>query len=46
MFFAHAGHWLVQFIYLLPIALVVVLAIVGRSRERAPKATDRDGVGG
>jgi hypothetical protein len=32
--FAHAGHWLVQLAYLLPLGALVVAMIVGRHRER------------
>jgi hypothetical protein len=32
--FAHAGHWLVQLAYLLPLGALVVAMIVGRRRER------------
>jgi hypothetical protein len=31
---AHAGHWLVQLAYLLPLGALVVAMIVGRRRER------------
>lgn len=31
---AHAGHWLAQIAYLLPLVLLVVLLVVGKLRER------------
>lgn len=31
---AHAGHWLVQLIYLVPLAVLVVGIVVSRLRER------------
>ena len=31
---AHAGHWLAQVAYLLPLVLLVVLLVVGKLRER------------
>ena len=34
MVFAHAGHWLPQLLYLLPVAVLVVAILVGRRRER------------
>jgi cytochrome c-type biogenesis protein CcmH/NrfF len=32
--FAHAGHWLPQLLYLLPVVVLVVAILVGRRRER------------
>jgi hypothetical protein len=32
--FAHAGHWLVQLIYVLPLAVLVGAIAWGRIRER------------
>jgi hypothetical protein len=32
--FAHAGHWAVDALYLLPVVLLVVAALNGRRRER------------
>lgn len=32
--FAHAGHWLVQVAYLLPLVVLVVILAVGKVRER------------
>jgi hypothetical protein len=32
--FAHAGHWLAQIAYLLPLVLLVALLVVGKVRER------------
>jgi cytochrome c-type biogenesis protein CcmH/NrfF len=43
--FAHAGHWLPQLLYVVPVAILVVAVLVGRLRERrsrraAPRHTD------
>jgi hypothetical protein len=32
--FAHAGHWAVDALYLLPVVVLVVVAFNGRRRER------------
>jgi uncharacterized membrane protein YtjA (UPF0391 family) len=32
--FAHAGHWLAQIAYLLPLVVLVAMLIVGCIRER------------
>jgi hypothetical protein len=32
--FAHAGHWLVQLIYLVPLAVLVGVIVAGRIRDR------------
>jgi hypothetical protein len=32
--FAHAGHWAVDALYLLPVVLLVAAALNGRRRER------------
>jgi hypothetical protein len=32
--FAHAGHWLVQLIYLVPLAVLVGVILAGRIRDR------------
>ena len=32
--YAHAGHWLVQLIYLVPLAVLVTVILVGRARDR------------
>jgi hypothetical protein len=34
MVFAHAGHWLVQLIYLVPLLVLVIVVLVGRRRDR------------
>ena len=34
IFFAHAGHWAVQLIYLFPLAVLVGVILVGRARDR------------
>jgi hypothetical protein len=31
---AHAGHWLVQLIYLVPLAVLVGVIVAGKLRER------------
>lgn len=31
---AHAGHWLVQLIYLVPLAVLVGVIVAGRMRDR------------
>ena len=31
---AHAGHWLVQLIYLVPLAVLVGVILAGRLRDR------------
>jgi len=31
---AHAGHWLVQLIYLVPVVVLVGVVLVGRARDR------------
>jgi hypothetical protein len=31
---AHAGHWLVQLIYLVPLAVLVGVIVAGRIRDR------------
>ncbi len=35
---AHAGHWLVQLIYLLPLAVLVAVVVAGRIRDRREAA--------
>ena len=35
---AHAGHWLVQLIYLVPLAVLVGVILVGRARDRREAA--------
>jgi len=32
--FAHAGHWLVQLIYLVPLVVLVGVIVAGRRRDR------------
>jgi TRAP-type uncharacterized transport system fused permease subunit len=32
--FAHAGHWLAQVAYLLPLVVLIALLVVGKVRER------------
>jgi hypothetical protein len=50
--YAHAGHWLVQLIYLVPLAVLVAVILIGRARDRREEArkkggeTRGDGAGG
>ena len=37
---AHAGHWLAQVAYLLPLVLLVVMLVVGKLRERRERQGD------
>ena len=39
--FAHAGHWLPQLIYLVPLAVLVGVILVGRARERREGANEQ-----
>ena len=32
--FAHAGHWLPQLLYLVPVAVLVIAVVIGRVRDR------------
>ena len=32
--FAHEGHWAVQLIYLLPVAVLIAVIVLGRIRDR------------
>jgi hypothetical protein len=34
--FAHAGHWLVQLIYLVPLLVLVAVIGYGKVKERRP----------
>jgi hypothetical protein len=36
--FAHAGHWLVQLVYLVPLAVLVGVIVAGRIRDRREAA--------
>jgi uncharacterized membrane protein YtjA (UPF0391 family) len=38
--FAHAGHWLAQVAYLLPLVLLVVMLVAGKLRERRERRDD------
>jgi hypothetical protein len=38
---AHAGHWLVQLIYLVPLMVLVGVILVGRMRDRREAARER-----
>ncbi len=42
---AHAGHWLVQLIYLVPLVVLVGVIVAGRLRDRREAAHEqvRDG---
>jgi hypothetical protein len=37
---AHAGHWLVQLIYLVPLLVLVGVILVGRARDRRETANE------
>ena len=37
---AHAGHWLPQLIYLVPLAVLVGVILTGRARDRREAASD------
>jgi hypothetical protein len=39
--FAHAGHWIVQLIYLVPLAVLVGVILAGRRRDRREAAHER-----
>ena len=38
--FAHAGHWLVQVIYLVPLAVLIGVIVAGRIRDRREAARE------
>jgi uncharacterized membrane protein YtjA (UPF0391 family) len=38
--FAHAGHWLAQVAYLLPLILLVVMLVMGKLRARRERRGD------
>jgi hypothetical protein len=38
--FAHAGHWLVQLIYLVPLGVLVGVIVAGRIRDRREAAEE------
>ena len=40
--FAHAGHWLVQIAYLLPLGALGVAVLLGKRRERRERRGDRE----
>ena len=39
--YAHAGHWLVQLIYLVPLLVRVGVILVGRARDRREAAHEQ-----
>ena len=39
--FAHAGHWLVQLIYLVPLFVLVGVIMAGRIRDRRERAEEQ-----
>ena len=41
--FAHAGHWIVQLIYLVPLAVLVGVILAGRRRDRREAAHEQVG---
>ena len=38
---AHAGHWLPQLIYLVPLGVLVGVILVGRARDRREAAHEQ-----
>ena len=38
---AHAGHWLVQLIYIVPLLVLVGVILVGRVRDRREAAQEQ-----
>ena len=38
---AHAGHWLVQLIYVVPLLVLVGVILVGRARDRRDAAHEQ-----
>ena len=38
---AHAGHWLVQLIYLVPLLVLVGVILAGRVRDRREAANEQ-----
>jgi membrane protein implicated in regulation of membrane protease activity len=38
---AHAGHWLVQLVYLIPLAVLVAVIVAGRVRDRREAAREQ-----
>ena len=38
---AHAGHWLVQLIYLVPLAVLIGVILAGRRRDRREAANEQ-----
>ena len=39
--FAHAGHWLVQMVYLVPLFVLIGVILVGRARDRREAAHEQ-----
>jgi hypothetical protein len=39
--FAHAGHWLPQLIYLVPLMVLIGVIVAGRIRDRREDARER-----
>jgi len=39
---AHAGHWLVQLIYLVPLAVLLGVILWGRRQDRRRDTVERD----
>ena len=44
MTFAHAGHWLPQLAYLVPLLVLVGAILVGKLRERRERRAGRTGM--
>ncbi len=38
---AHAGHWLVQLIYVVPLAVLIAVIVAGRIRDRRQAAHEQ-----
>jgi hypothetical protein len=38
---AHAGHWLPQLIYLVPLLVLIAVIVTGRVRDRREAANDQ-----
>jgi hypothetical protein len=38
---AHAGHWLVQLVYLVPLAVLVGVIVAGRIRDKREAAREQ-----
>jgi hypothetical protein len=41
---AHAGHWIVNLLYLVPLVVVIAMLGVSSARDRRAEAAEADGV--